>query len=247
MQIKDVSLSRNGSHYKASFINEVLDEVSFRTLLEGPSGSGKTTILEAIAYALGSLPHSPYWEDCIMSMELLFEEESLRVEFTNGAGLTCKKGKEHLLREVKPIYLSQKRDLLQRVDEVAETLKEWKYNKDPRILQLEGWYNLSMNSNTALVIQGRNIFLKEGVKEIHLESLSAGQQSVFEILYEVLHQGYENKIILIDEIGLHLDPHKAQFLASYLPCILQSSQIIMTSYRECIGNVVGPHDTVTLR
>lgn len=47
--------------------------------------------------------------------------------------------------------------------------------------------------------------------------MSAGEQSVFPILYEFVRQQIANSVVLIDEIDLNLHPPAAQSLVRQLP------------------------------
>ena len=76
--------------------------------------------------------------------------------------------------------------------------------------------------------------------------MSAGEQSVFPILYEFVRQQIANSVVLIDEIDLNLHPPAAQLLVRQLPKLSQNCQFIFTTHSDAVSDIVGEDDTYRL-
>ena len=76
--------------------------------------------------------------------------------------------------------------------------------------------------------------------------MSAGEQSVFPILYEFIRQQIANSVVLIDEIDLNLHPPAAQLLVRQLPKLSQNCQFIFTTHSDAVSDVIGEDDTYRL-
>jgi predicted ATPase len=85
--------------------------------------------------------------------------------------------------------------------------------------------------------------LKHKNRTYDLVEMSAGEQAVFPILYEIVRQQIAYSIVLIDEIDLNLHPPAAQFLVRQLPKISPTSQFIFTTHSEAVRDVVGSAET----
>lgn len=88
--------------------------------------------------------------------------------------------------------------------------------------------------------------LDDGHRRYDIVEMSAGEQSVFPILYEFVRQQITYSIVLIDEIDLNLHPPAAQFLVSQLPKIAPTCQFIFTTHSESVSDVVGESDIYRL-
>ena len=76
--------------------------------------------------------------------------------------------------------------------------------------------------------------------------MSAGEQSVFPILYEFVRQQIANSVVLIDEIDLNLHPPAAQSLVRQLPKLSQNCQFVFTTHSDAVSDVIGEDDTYRL-
>ena len=88
--------------------------------------------------------------------------------------------------------------------------------------------------------------IDDGHRRYDIAEMSAGEQSVFPILYELVRQQISYSVVLIDEIDLNLHPPAAQFLVSQLYKIESTCQFIFTTHSESVSNVVGESDTYRL-
>jgi len=80
--------------------------------------------------------------------------------------------------------------------------------------------------------------LNDGEYTYDIVEMSAGEQSIFPILYEFVRQQIANAVVLIDEIDLNLHPPIAQFVVGQLPVISSSCQFILTTHSEAVNNVI---------
>jgi len=88
--------------------------------------------------------------------------------------------------------------------------------------------------------------LNDGYRTYDIVEMSAGEQSVFPILYEFVRQQIAYSVVLIDEIDLNLHPPAAQFLVSQLLKIDPTCQFIFTTHSEAVMDVVGQSETYRL-
>jgi predicted ATPase len=88
--------------------------------------------------------------------------------------------------------------------------------------------------------------LSDGNRTYDIEEMSAGEQSVFPMLYEFVRQRIRNSIVLIDEIDLNLHPAVAQGVLANLPRISPQCQFIFTTHSPVISEVVSPHEIYRL-
>lgn len=86
----------------------------------------------------------------------------------------------------------------------------------------------------------------DGHRTYDLVEMSAGEQSIFPILYEFVRQQVAYSVVLIDEIDLNLHPPTAQFLISQLLKIEPTCQFIVTTHSETVSNVIGESETLRL-
>jgi predicted ATPase len=89
--------------------------------------------------------------------------------------------------------------------------------------------------------------LNDGEKTYDIEEMSAGEQSVFPLLYEFVRQRIKNSVVLIDEIDLNLHPPLAQALLASLPRLGPQCQFIFTTHSRAISDIVSPHEVHRLK
>ncbi|WP_026736185.1 AAA family ATPase [Fischerella sp. PCC 9605] len=88
--------------------------------------------------------------------------------------------------------------------------------------------------------------INDGHRTYDLVEMSAGEQSVFPILYEFIRQQIAYSVVLIDEIDLNLHPPAAQLLVRQLPKLSSTCQFIFTTHSEAVSDVIGEDDTYRL-
>lgn len=81
--------------------------------------------------------------------------------------------------------------------------------------------------------------INDGNRSYDLVEMSAGEQSVFPILYEFVRQQIAHSVVLIDEIDLNLHPPAAQLLVRQLPKLCQTCQFIVTTHSDAVSDVIG--------
>ena len=85
--------------------------------------------------------------------------------------------------------------------------------------------------------------LSDGNRTYDIEEMSAGEQSVFPMLYEFVRMQIRNSIVLIDEIDLNLHPPLAQSLLVALPNIGPNCQFLLTTHSETISSLISSEET----
>ena len=148
------------------------------------------------------------------------------------------------------------------VSRLREYLNRWKLQKlrhVPRpdkvdyLLELENSYNLIFPdrhfSDPEPMFRGNvpspsdyYFILRHGAKTYDIAEMSAGEQSVFPMLYEFVRQRIRNSIVLIDEIDLNLHPPLAQALLASLPRIGVNCQFLYTTHSRAVSEIVSPHE-----
>ncbi|WP_130471654.1 ATP-binding protein [Candidatus Magnetaquicoccus inordinatus] len=88
--------------------------------------------------------------------------------------------------------------------------------------------------------------LQDGNRTYDIEEMSAGEQSVFPMLYEFVRMQISNSIVLIDEIDLNLHPPLAQALLMALPALGAHCQFLLTTHSEAITALVSPGEIYRL-
>lgn len=83
--------------------------------------------------------------------------------------------------------------------------------------------------------------LSDGTHTYTLAEMSAGEQSLFSILFEFVRQQIHRSVVLIDEIDLNLHPPLAQTFLGLLPRLGQSNQFIFTTHSRTVSSLVSPH------
>ncbi len=83
--------------------------------------------------------------------------------------------------------------------------------------------------------------LKDGGRTYTLSEMSAGEQSVFPLLFEFVRQQIHRSVVLIDEIDLNLHPPLAQTLLGLLPRLGKDNQFLFTTHARAVSTLVSPH------
>lgn len=83
--------------------------------------------------------------------------------------------------------------------------------------------------------------LKDGDRTYTLSEMSAGEQSVFPLLFEFVRQQVHRSVVLIDEIDLNLHPPLAQTLLGLLPRLGEANQFLFTTHARAVSTLVSPH------
>ncbi|MBD3266273.1 AAA family ATPase, partial [bacterium] len=84
--------------------------------------------------------------------------------------------------------------------------------------------------------------LSDGHRNYDIEEMSAGEQSVFPMLFEFVRQQVRNSIVLIDEVDLNLHPPLSQSLINALPNIGPGCQFILTTHSETVSSIISPEE-----
>lgn len=88
--------------------------------------------------------------------------------------------------------------------------------------------------------------LNDGHRTYDIVEMSAGEQAVFPMLYEIVRKQIAYSIVLVDEIDLNLHPPAAQLLVNQLPKIAPTCQFILTTHSEAVNDVIAEEETVRL-
>lgn len=88
--------------------------------------------------------------------------------------------------------------------------------------------------------------LSDGHRTYDIQEMSAGEQSVFPMLYEFVRQQIRNSIVLIDEVDLNLHPPLAQALLQALPVMGPHCQFLLTTHSGAISSLVSPEQIYRL-
>ncbi len=81
--------------------------------------------------------------------------------------------------------------------------------------------------------------LNDGKRTYDLAEMSAGEQSIFPILYEFVRRRIAHSVVLIDEVDLNLHPTAARDVVVSLPKIAPTCQFILTTHSETVTSVIG--------
>lgn len=84
--------------------------------------------------------------------------------------------------------------------------------------------------------------LSDGSRNYDIEEMSAGEQSVFPMLFEFVRQQIRNSVVLIDEVDLNLHPPLAQSLVNALPVIGPGCQFLLTTHSETVSSVISAEE-----
>ncbi|SLM29880.1 AAA ATPase [Desulfamplus magnetovallimortis] len=89
--------------------------------------------------------------------------------------------------------------------------------------------------------------LSDGNRTYDIEEMSAGEQSIFPMLFEFVRMQIRNSVVLIDEVDLNLHPPLAQSLVNALPVIGKECQFIMTTHSESVSSIASPEEIHRLK
>ncbi|MEQ9001378.1 MAG: AAA family ATPase [Coleofasciculus sp. B1-GNL1-01] len=89
--------------------------------------------------------------------------------------------------------------------------------------------------------------LNDGYRTYDIAEMSAGEQSIFPLLYEFVRQQIAYSIVLIDEVDLNLHPPAAQYFVAQLMKIEPTCQFIITTHSDSVSNVIGESETYRLK
>jgi hypothetical protein len=84
--------------------------------------------------------------------------------------------------------------------------------------------------------------LFDGRSTYSLAEMSAGEQSIFPILFDFVRQQIHRSVVLIDELDLNLHPPLAQRLLRTLSSMGTENQFIFTSHSRTISSIVGEEE-----
>lgn len=88
--------------------------------------------------------------------------------------------------------------------------------------------------------------LNDGHRTYDLVEMSAGEQSIFPILYEFVRLQISKSVVLIDEVDLNLHPSAAQLFVTQLPKISPTCQFILTTHSESVSEIISNEETFRL-
>jgi len=88
--------------------------------------------------------------------------------------------------------------------------------------------------------------LNDGHRTYDLIEMSAGEQSIFPVLYEFVRLQISHSVVLIDEVDLNLHPTAAQLFVSQLPKIAPTCQFILTTHSESVSDIISNDETFRL-
>ncbi|EGO65987.1 AAA family ATPase [Acetonema longum] len=88
--------------------------------------------------------------------------------------------------------------------------------------------------------------LSDGNRSYDIEEMSAGEQSIFPMLFEFVRMQIRNSVVLIDEVDLNLHPPLAQSLLNSLPNIGLDCQFLLTTHSESISSLCSPEEIYRL-
>jgi len=88
--------------------------------------------------------------------------------------------------------------------------------------------------------------LNDGNRTYDIEEMSAGEQSVFPLLYEAVRLQFRHSVVMLDEVDLNLHPPLAQALVHALPRIGPDCQFFLTTHSESVTSAVSPEQTYRL-
>lgn len=88
--------------------------------------------------------------------------------------------------------------------------------------------------------------LSDGERTYDLEEASAGEQTVFPILFEFVVQQIAHSVVIIDEVDLNLHAPAAQALLALLPTMGPHCQFLLSTHAEAISEVFAPSQIARL-
>ena len=88
--------------------------------------------------------------------------------------------------------------------------------------------------------------LNDGKRIYDLVEMSAGEQSIFPILYQFIRRQIGKAVVLIDEVDLNLHPPVARDVVVQLPKIGPTCQFILTTHSETVSGSIGDSEIYRL-
>jgi energy-coupling factor transporter ATP-binding protein EcfA2 len=149
----------------------------------------------------------------------------------------------------------------QSIGSLREVLMDWKLKQDTpgstnELKRLENHYQKIFSGRSfsgveiipgyALPFKELFFVLNDGEHTYDILEMSAGEQSIFPILYEFVQHEIAYSVVLFDELDINLHPPIAQFLVGQLPSISSTCQFILTTHSEAINNVMSENETYRL-
>lgn len=80
--------------------------------------------------------------------------------------------------------------------------------------------------------------LNDGQKDYELDEMSAGERSVFPILFDFVNWSIHRSVVLVDELELHLQPSQQQSVLRALNRIGMENQFIITTHSDAITDIM---------
>lgn len=114
------------------------------------------------------------------------------------------------------------------------------------IFQERSFGNLEPRYSTEPTTDEFFFTLSDGMHTYDIEEMSAGEQSVFPILFEFVRMQIAHSVVLIDEIDLNLHPPLAQALLASLPRLGPDCQFIFTTHSDAISSLMAPEEIFRL-
>ncbi|CAK0759611.1 AAA family ATPase [Gammaproteobacteria bacterium] len=150
------------------------------------------------------------------------------------------------------------------ISRLREHLNRWQLARITRgpfrrdyLLELEGLYQTMFPGHSfgvpePIARQGVSIpsnyyfILSDGRHSYDIEEMSAGEQSIFPMLYALVRLQIRSSVVLIDDIDINLHPTLAQRFVAALPSMARNCQFIYTSHNAIITDVTGPDQVFQL-
>lgn len=146
------------------------------------------------------------------------------------------------LREYLNGWMLTRQDRNYPVDYIAELEKLYK-----RIFPNRSFAGVEMMPGVSDPLSKNFYFLlNDGQRTYDLVEMSAGEQSIFPILYQFVRRQIANSIVLIDEVDLNLHPPVARDVVVQLPKIGPTCQFILTTHSETVSGSIGDSEIYRL-
>lgn len=147
---------------------------------------------------------------------------------------------------------------------LRDVLRTWQVQRDrlgPHpdqdfLGELEGLYRIAFPGRTFAGLEpiygegptpyDSSFVFSDGARTYELGEMSAGEQSVFPILFEFVRQQVHRSVVLIDEVDLNLHPPLAQRVISLLPRLGEQNQFVFTTHSSAVATMVSPRATFRL-
>ncbi|CAK0780036.1 AAA family ATPase [Gammaproteobacteria bacterium] len=150
------------------------------------------------------------------------------------------------------------------VSRLREHLNRWQLARISRgpfrrdyLLELEGLYQTIFPGHSfgtpepitrpgSSTTAGYYFILSDGQHSYDIEEMSAGEQSIFPMLYALVRLQIRSSVVLIDDIDLNLHPTLAQRFVSALPSMAWGCQFLYTSQTTNTIDATGPDQILLL-